>query len=68
MMNVSYLICKHCFRDVIFLPDCVGAAVENACENPPTGTIILLENLRYHIEEEGKVEGKDGQKVCLMKA
>jgi phosphoglycerate kinase len=50
-------------RDVIFLPECVGSAVEHACHNPPPGTIILLENLRYHIEEEGKVEGKDGQKV-----
>jgi phosphoglycerate kinase len=47
------------------LPDCIGEAVENACENPPSGTIILLENLRFHIEEEGKVE-IDGQKVCQL--
>ena len=30
---------------------------------PPTGSIILLENLRFHIEEEGKAEGADGNKV-----
>jgi phosphoglycerate kinase len=49
-------------KDVLFLDDCVGPAVEEACKNPATGTVILLENLRYHIEEEGKVE-VDGEKV-----
>ena len=36
------------------MQDCVGADVENACSNPAPGTVILLENLRFHIEEEGK--------------
>jgi len=49
-------------RDVLFLEDCVGPAVEEACANPAPGTVILLENLRFHIEEEGKVE-VDGQKI-----
>jgi phosphoglycerate kinase len=66
MFNIGVTVDLHfCVRDIIFLPDCVGEAVENACENPPTGTIILLENLRFHIEEEGKVE-IDGQKVYLL--
>jgi hypothetical protein len=35
------------------------------------GTVILLENLRFHIEEEGKGVDKDGKKVkipstCLL--
>lgn len=51
------------YRDVIFLHDCVGAEVETATANPAHGSIILLENLRFHIEEEGKVTGADGAKV-----
>jgi len=47
----------------MFLTDCVGKEVEATCSNPPVGSIILLENLRFHIEEEGKVEGEDGKKV-----
>eukprot|EP00112_Aurelia_sp_Birch-Aquarium-sp1_P004114 Seg1467.8 transcript_id=Seg1467.8/GoldUCD/mRNA.D3Y31 product="putative phosphoglycerate kinase" protein_id=Seg1467.8/GoldUCD/D3Y31 len=41
-------------RRVIFLSDCVGAEVEQTCRNPQSGSIILLENLKFHIEEEGK--------------
>jgi phosphoglycerate kinase len=47
-------------RPVTFLDDCVGPAVEAACANPPPGSVILLENLRFHIEEEGKVKLEDG--------
>lgn len=42
-------------REITFLPDCVGPEVEKACEDPKQGSIILLENVRFHIEEEGKV-------------
>jgi len=41
-------------RDVIFLNDCVGTEVEAACTNAKQGDLILLENLRFHLEEEGK--------------
>jgi len=52
---------------VKFLPNCVGADVEKACAAPAPGSIILLENLRFHIEEEGKVEAEDGSKVrCVL--
>lgn len=37
-----------------FLSDCVGPEVEAACADPAPGTIFLLENLRFHAEEEGK--------------
>ncbi|HZZ21035.1 MAG TPA: phosphoglycerate kinase [Opitutaceae bacterium] len=47
-------------KPVTFLDDCVGPAVEAACANPAPGSVILLENLRYHIEEEGKVKMEDG--------
>lgn len=41
-------------KPVTFLADCVGAEVEAACADPAEGSIILLENLRWHVEEEGK--------------
>ncbi|UYV60117.1 PGK1 [Cordylochernes scorpioides] len=50
-------------KDIKFLPDCVGPEVEAACANPAPGSIILLENLRYHVEEEGKGLDEQGQKV-----
>merc|ERR1712038_1781806 len=50
-------------RDVTFLPDCCGAEVETACANPADGSVILLENLRFHVEEEGKGVDASGGKV-----
>jgi len=50
-------------RDIVFLNDCVGAEVETACANPAPGTVILLENLRFHVEEEGKGKNAAGDKV-----
>ena len=42
-------------KSVTFLPDCVGAAVEQHCAAAKDGEIILLENLRFHVEEEGSI-------------
>ncbi|GAB6030137.1 phosphoglycerate kinase [Chamberlinius hualienensis] len=50
-------------RDVTFLDDCVGAEIEAACADPAPGTVILLENLRFHVEEEGKGVDADGNKI-----
>jgi len=50
-------------KEVIFLNDCVGPDVEAMCSSPPDGSIILLENLRFHIEEEGKGVDANGQKI-----
>mmetsp|Transcript_17835 Transcript_17835/g.46578 ORF Transcript_17835/g.46578 Transcript_17835/m.46578 type:complete len:423 (+) Transcript_17835:32-1300(+) len=47
-------------REVTFLDDCVGAEVEAACAAPADGSLILLENLRFHVAEEGKGT-KDGK-------
>ena len=47
-------------RPVTFLKDCAGPEVEAACASPAPGSVILLENLRYHIEEEGKAKNEDG--------
>ena len=52
-------------RPVKFLPDCVGPAVESACAPGAlkAGDVVLLENLRFHIEEEGKIKNEDGTSV-----
>ncbi|KAK9393753.1 phosphoglycerate kinase 1 [Crotalus adamanteus] len=50
-------------RDVTFLKDCVGSEVEAACANPADGSVILLENLRFHVEEEGKGKDLSGNKI-----
>lgn len=50
-------------KPVTFLKDCAGAEVEAACADPAGGSVILLENCRFHVEEEGKGVDKDGQKV-----
>jgi len=49
-------------RKVTFLDDCVGPGVEAACASGKlkAGDVVLLENLRFHIEEEGKVKLEDG--------
>jgi phosphoglycerate kinase len=58
-------------KPVTFLSDCVGPDVEAACADPEPGTIIVLENMRFYAEEEGKgcrhEEGCPGSK-CDKKA
>jgi len=48
-------------KPVQFLDDCTGPAVEAACAKGTLkpGSVVLLENLRFHIEEEGKVKVKE---------
>jgi len=46
-------------REVIFLDDCVGPDVEKVCADLAPGKVVLLENLRFHAEEEGKGAEKD---------
>jgi phosphoglycerate kinase len=50
-------------KPVIFCKDCVGPEVEATCADPAVGTVILLENLRFHVEEEGKGVDADGNKL-----
>ncbi|KAI3643342.1 hypothetical protein MP228_012897 [Amoeboaphelidium protococcarum] len=54
-------------RKVTFLEDCVGQKVEDQCKNAANGEVILLENLRFHIEEEGSVKDEAGNKVKANK-
>jgi phosphoglycerate kinase len=50
-------------KPVIFCTDCVGPEVEGTCADPAPGTVILLENLRFHVEEEGKGVDAEGNKI-----
>ncbi|KAF9567651.1 phosphoglycerate kinase [Agrocybe pediades] len=54
---------KQLGKSVTFLNDCVGPEVEKAVNSASEGSVILLENLRFHIEEEGSVKNKDGSKT-----
>lgn len=50
-------------KSVTFLPDCVGKETEEYVAKATGGEVILLENLRFHIEEEGSSKDKEGKKV-----
>jgi phosphoglycerate kinase len=50
-------------QPVKFVPECSGPVAEEACANLQPGDVILLENLRFHIEEEGKAKKEDGSSV-----
>ncbi len=39
-------------KEVTFLPDCIGPEVEETVKKMSDGDIVLLENLRFHKEEE----------------
>jgi len=52
-------------RSVKMLDDCVGAAVEAAAQALKPGDVIMLENLRFHPEEEAGDEGFARQLASL---
>jgi phosphoglycerate kinase len=54
---------KQLGKPVQFLNDCVGDEVVNAVHSAEDGSVILLENLRFHIEEEGSAKSSDGTKT-----
>jgi phosphoglycerate kinase len=55
-------------RPVAFVDECVGPKAEAAAFAMKPGDVTLLENVRYHIEEEGKVKLEDGSKLTADKA
>nr|WOL36636.1 hypothetical protein [Pseudogymnoascus verrucosus] len=50
-------------KKVEFAPDCVGKEVEDIVNNASGGQVVLLENLRFHAEEEGSSKDADGNKT-----
>ena len=49
-------------RHGTILKGCAGPSVEAVCANPSLASVILLENVRFHVEEEEKGVDKDGNK------
>ncbi|GIM58264.1 phosphoglycerate kinase [Capnocytophaga canimorsus] len=45
-------VSKELGKPVVFVDDCVGESVEKAVAAAPSGSVILLENLRFYAEEE----------------
>jgi len=52
-------------RPVKLLPDCVGPEVEAAVKGMKPGDVVMLENLRFHAEEEKGDEGFAKQLAAL---
>jgi len=52
-------------KEVAFADDCVGATATSAVKAAPRGGIVLLENLRFHPEEEKNDEGFARQLASL---
>lgn len=55
-------------KQVVFAPDCVGPEVEEIVSKASGGEVVLLENLRFHPEEEGSSKDAEGKKVKADKA
>lgn len=55
-------------KKVTFAEDCVGPEVEKVVNEQSNGGVVLLENLRFHAEEEGSSKDKDGNKTKADKA
>jgi phosphoglycerate kinase len=55
-------------KKVTFLDDCVGKKVEDTVNSATDCQVILLENLRFHAEEEGSYKDEQGNKVKAEKA
>lgn len=52
-------------KEVRFVPDCIGDEVKKSAQNLKSGEILLLENLRFHAEEEEGDEGFARQLASL---
>jgi phosphoglycerate kinase len=60
---VSAELQKQLGKPVTFVKDCIGSEVDQTVNSASPGSVILLENLRFHIEEEGSVKDKEGKKT-----
>jgi len=63
MAPVAKILEEKLGKPVTFCKDCCGEEVEATCAEPAPGSVILLENLRFHVEEEGKGVDANGEKV-----
>merc|ERR1711904_443447 len=63
MRPVAKVLEEKLGKPVTLLNAASGPEVEAACADPAPGSVILLENLRFNIEEEGKGKDAEGNKV-----
>merc|ERR1712066_647011 len=63
MAPVAKVLEEKLGKPVALLKGASGPEVEAACADPAPGSVILLENLRFNVEEEGKGKDADGNKV-----
>lgn len=50
-------------KKIKFLDQSVGQKVQEAVDSGSNGQVFVLENLRFHIEEEGSSKDPSGKKV-----
>ncbi|PFH36313.1 phosphoglycerate kinase PGKI [Besnoitia besnoiti] len=50
-------------RKIVFVEDCVGPTAEEAVKTAKDGEVLLMENVRFHVEEEGKGTDENGNKI-----
>lgn len=50
-------------QEILFLSETVGSEVTEICQSLSLGSISVLENLRFHAEEEGKGEDEFGNHI-----
>ena len=50
-------------KSVIFAHECVGPKTEEIVNKASGGQVVLLENLRFHPEEEGSSKDEQGNKI-----
>jgi phosphoglycerate kinase len=62
---IAPALAKAVGRPIAFVEDCIGPEVEGAIANLADGDVLLLENLRYHKEEE---KGDAGFAATLSKS
>ena len=55
-------------KKVTFVDDCVGPEAEKTVNGTTGGGVVLLENLRFHVEEEGSAKDESGNKIKADKA
>merc|ERR1719189_2756795 len=63
MAPVAKIVEEKLGRPVMFCSSVLGAETAAVTADPATGTVILLENLRFNVEEEGKGVDADGNKI-----
>ena len=63
MAPVAKIVEEKLGKPVTFCSSVLGAETAAATADPETGTVILLENLRFNVEEEGKGVDAGGNKI-----